>query len=201
MMLLDFIFAFLTVEIPGSIIVVAGPFYFDSAQTPDLVADLTLENWVQSGGKQVGQMCSAKRGVHQLFAGWNATHLRLRWQGSNVASGDDLYLYLGTGGGGSTDLFNPHGPNQVGVLPFAATYMVRLADGITPTLYSASGGWSAVKEVAAVSSGALNDVLLSFADLGINNPAGATLKVLGVATKSGSTDVFATFPDQNLGRP
>ncbi len=30
-----------------------GPFYFDSAQTPDAIADLNHEDWVTSGGKQV----------------------------------------------------------------------------------------------------------------------------------------------------
>ena len=117
-----------------------GPFYFDTAATPDLIADLAREDWVTSGGKQVGQMSTPTRGVQKLFAGWDATHLRLRWEGFNVGSEGDLYFYLGTGGGGTTDLFNPSGPDQGGVLPFTANYLVRLAGGITPTLYSASGG-------------------------------------------------------------
>ncbi|MFN8333456.1 MAG: Ig-like domain-containing protein [Saprospiraceae bacterium] len=179
-------------------VTVAGPFYFDGAQTPDLIADLNIDNWVDSSGKQVGQMVSA-RGVQKLFAGWDANSLRLRWQGASAGAGDELYLYLGTGGGLS-DLFNPNGSNQSGVLPFAASYMVRLAEGITPTLYSASGGWSVLKEITAITNGDHTDVLLSFADLGIANPTATSLKVLGVAATVNPLGVWATLPDQNLGR-
>jgi hypothetical protein len=179
----------------------SGPFYFDTAQTPDYIADLAHEAWVASGGKQVGQMNSGEQGVQKLFAGWDATQLRLRWQGVAL-NNSDLYLYLGTGGSGSTDLYNPNGPSQSGVLPFAATYLVRLSAGITPTLLAFNGSaWISQTTVAAVSSGDLNDVLLPFSALGITNPAGATLEVLGVATEPGDLTVWATLPDQNLGRP
>ena len=179
----------------------SGPYYFDSAQTPDLIADLNLVDWVQSGGKQVGQSGSAAHEVQKLFAGWDATQLRLRWQGVSLSSGSDLYFYLDTGSGGSTDLFNPNGAGQSGVLPFDANYLVRLTDGITPTLLAFNGsGWITQTTVAAISSGELNDVLLPFSALGIANPAGATLKVLGVATEQNSLNLWATLPDQNLGR-
>ena len=178
-----------------------GPFYFDAAQTPDLIADLALENWGDSGGKQVGQMISADHGVQKLFAGWNADALRLRWQGFNLDGAGDLYLYLGTGGSGTTDLYNPYGPGQSGVLPFAADYVVRLTGGVTPTLLSFTGGaWVQQGPVAALISGELTDVLLPFTDLGITVPAVASLKLLGVATAAGASDVWATVPDQNLGR-
>ena len=87
-----------------------GPFYFDGPQTPDLIGDLAFAGWVDAGGKQVGQMGTAERGVQKLFAGWDATRLRLRWEGHDLSTGDDLYLYLGAGGSGTTDLYNPHGP-------------------------------------------------------------------------------------------
>jgi hypothetical protein len=178
-----------------------GPFFFDSAQTPDLIADLAAESWVESGGKQVGQMASADRGVQKLYAGWDANQLRLRWEGFDINSEGDLALYLGTGGGGTTGQFNPSGADPGEALPFAATYMVRLASGITPTLYAFSGGaWVTQTEVVGRSSGELNDVLLSFADLGIANPAVASLQVVGVIAEMGTPDVWATAPDQNLGR-
>ena len=50
----------------------SGPFYFDTAQTPDAIADLAHANWVQSGGKQVGQMTATTQGVEKLLAGWDA---------------------------------------------------------------------------------------------------------------------------------
>ncbi|MFN8446201.1 MAG: dockerin type I domain-containing protein [Caldilineaceae bacterium] len=177
-----------------------GPFYFDSAQTPDAIADLNHEDWLDSGGKQVGQMSTAEHGTQKLFAGWDASQLRLRWEGANLSSDGDLYLYLGTGSGGTTDLYNPYGPSQSGVLPFAANYLVRLSDGITPTLLAYSGSWITQTEVAALSNGTLNDVVLSFADLGISNPAGTTLKVLGVASTKDALNVWATLPDKNLGQ-
>ncbi len=118
----------------------SGPYYFDGPATPDLVPDLTQENWVNSGGKQVGQMATETRGVQKLYAGWDAAWLRLRWQGFDARTEGDLYLYLGTGSGGTTDLYNPYGPGQSGVLPFTANYVVRISGGITPTLLSFSGG-------------------------------------------------------------
>ena len=180
----------------------SGPYYFDGPQTPDRIVDLALENWVNSGGKQVGQMATETRGVQKLYAGWDATRLRLRWQGFDARSEGDLYLYLGTGGGGTTDLYNPYGPGQSGVLPFAANYVVRVSGGITPTLLSFSGGtWTVQAEVAAQTSAELTDVLLPFSALGIANPAAASLKLLGVASEAGDLVVWATVPDRNLGRP
>jgi len=178
-----------------------GPFYFDTAATPDLIADLGWEDWVTSGGKQVGQMSTAARGVQKLFAGWDASSLRLRWDGFDSSSEGDLYFYLGVGAGGAVDLFNPAGAPVPGVLPFSASHMVRLAGGITPTLYAAAGGaWVVQAEAAALVSGKLNDVLLPFASLGITDPNATTLRVLAVATQPGAAEVWATAPDQNLGR-
>jgi hypothetical protein len=174
-----------------------GPFFFDGPQTPDLITDLVQETWTASGGKQVGQMTTETRGVQKLFAGWDATHLRLRWDGFDISSEGDLYLYLGTGGGGTTALLNQTG----GILPFSADYAVRLSAGITPTLYTAGGGaWLLHKELAALNSGKLTELLLPFTDLGIANPAGASLKLLGVASVAGGTEAWATIPDKNLGQ-
>ena len=55
-------------------------------------------------------------------------------------------------------------------------------------------------ELSALLSGDRNDVRLPFSVLGIGNPAGATLKVLGVASAQDELNVWATIPDQNLGR-
>ena len=181
--------------------VTRGPFYFDTAVTPDLIADLNFADWTASGGKQVAQGSTANNGVQSLFVGWDATQLRLRWDGANISNDGDLYFYLGTGSTGSTTLFNPNGASQSGVLPFAANYVVRLAGGITPTLYAFNGtAWVAQMQVSALSSGSTSDVLLAFADLGIANPAGATLKLLGVATEKDNLTMWATAPDKNLGR-
>ncbi|MCB0111831.1 MAG: hypothetical protein KDE53_38165, partial [Caldilineaceae bacterium] len=178
----------------------SGPYGFDGPRTPDLIADLARDIWVASGGKQVGQMITGERGVQQLFAGWDTDQLRLRWQGVNLGSGDDLYLYLETGGGGSTDLYNPYGTGQSGQLPFAANYMVRLSAGISPTLYVAGGGWTPQGTVSGVSRGDRNDLLLPFSLLGISNPAGSSLKLLGVASQNAGQEIWATIPDKNLGR-
>ncbi len=132
----------------------------------------------------------------------DAQRLRLRWQGFDPNTDGDLYLYLGAGGGGTTDLYNPYGPSQPDVLPFSADYLVRVSSGITPTLYAFSGGtWVAQTELDSLTNGALTDLLLPFADLGIASPAGASLKLLGVASESNELDVWATIPDKNLGQP
>jgi len=178
----------------------SGPYYFDGAPTPDLIADLAQVNWTTSGGKQVGQMVTA-RGIQKLFAGWNSDSLRLRWQGLNLASDGDLYLYLGTGSGGTTTLFDPNGAGTGDMLPFSANYLIRLSAAFTPTLYSATGGtWSSQSVVTAVTNGAQTDVLLPFADLGIANPAATSLRLLGVVSERNALDLWATVPDQNLGR-
>lgn len=178
----------------------SGPYYFDSAPTPDLIADLAQVNWTTSGGKQVGQMITS-RGVQKLFAGWHSDSIRLRWQGLNLASDGDLYLYLGTGSGGTTTLFDPNGAGVSGMLPFTANYLVRLSATLTPTLYTANAGaWTAQSSVNAVTNGSEIDVLLPFADLGMTNPAATPLRLLGVVSESDRLDVWATVPDQNLGR-
>ncbi|MCB8968983.1 MAG: hypothetical protein H6660_19060, partial [Ardenticatenaceae bacterium] len=180
----------------------SGPFYFDTAQTPDLVGDLALTNWTESGGKQVGQMNGSDYGAQKLFAGWNGSDLRLRWDGINVNGDGDLYLYLGTGGAGTTALLNPFGPDDPGVLPFAADYVVYVSGNMTATLYTASGGvWMADGAVAVTAVDQTLDVLLPFADLGIANPAATSLKLLGVASGEAALDVWATVPDKNLERP
>lgn len=122
----------------------SGPFYFDGPETPDLISSLGVSNWTDSGGKQVGQMNGTNYGTQQLFAGWNASHLRLRWNGVNVDGNGDLYFYLGTATGGSTDLFNPFGPDDPGVLPFAADHVIHVSSSLTATLYTAGSGWTAV---------------------------------------------------------
>lgn len=178
-----------------------GPYSFDTAETPDGVSDLALDNWTESGGKQVGQMNGTNFGEQKLFAGWNANDLRLRWDGMNVDSEGDLYFYLGTGGPGTTELLNPFGANIPNVLPFAADYVVHVSS-TTATLYSVSGGvWTASGAVAVKTVGQMTDILLPFADLGIANPAGTSLQLLGVASAEGTLEVWATVPDKNLAHP
>jgi hypothetical protein len=179
----------------------SGPFYFDGPETPDLINNLDVSNWTDSGGKQVGQMNGTDWGTQQLFAGWNASHLRLRWNGINVNGNSDLYFYLGTTAGGSTDLFNPFGPDDPGVLPFAADYVIHVSTGMTATLYTAGSGWTASGPVDVTAVGNSTDVLIPFADLGIATPASASLQLLGVASDEATLNVWATLPDKNLKQP
>ncbi len=181
----------------------SGPYLFDGPQTPDLVGDLAQENWVESGGKQVGQMNTANQGVQQLFAGWNGNQLRLRWQGFDLGGGGDLFFYLATGGSGTTDLHTPNGPAQTG----STSALRRRLHGAPlrrrhphPLQRERRGVDRPTQEWAAARSGNQNDVLLAFADLGISDPANASLKVLGVAVSADAPDVWATVPDQNVGR-
>jgi hypothetical protein len=53
-------------------VVTRGPFYFDTAQTPDVISDLALTDWVDSGGKQIGQISGTSFGTQRLWAGWNS---------------------------------------------------------------------------------------------------------------------------------
>ena len=182
--------------------VTSGPFYFDTAETPDWVSDLTLETWTASGGKQVGQMNGTDFGVQKLFAGWNASDLRLRWDGMNVDGDGDLTFYLGTGGAGTTSLLNPFGADVPGVLPFSADYAVYVSGSMTATLYAVSGGsWTAVGPAVVTTVDQTTDILLPFAELGIANPAAASLQLLGTASAEGVLAVWATVPDRNVGWP
>lgn len=175
-----------------------GLFYFDTAQTPDVINDLALANWPDSGGKQVGQVVAEQFGQQQLFAGWNEDALRLRWHGVNVDSNADITFYLSRGGSGTTALLNPAGADVPAVLPFSADYAVRVSGSQTATLYAVIGGfWTAVDSVEMTSAGLTSDVLLAWSDLGVANPAATAVRLLAVGTLPDETTVWATMPDKN----
>ena len=114
----------------------SGPYYFDGPQTPDLVADVSIQNWVNSGGKQVGQMATEARGAQKLYAGWDATRLRRRGQGFDPRSQGDRLPYLGTGGAGATELYHPLGPGYSGGPRTTAHYRSAASRRAPPATHS-----------------------------------------------------------------
>lgn len=147
-------------------------------------------------------MATETRGVQKLYAGWDAAWLRLRWQGFDARTEGDLYLYLGTGSGGTTDLYNPYGPGvRAACCPSPpTTWCASPVDG-TLTLLSFSGGtWTVQAELTAQTRGGVDGCAAALQRAGIANPTAASLKLLGVASQPGALDVWATVPDRNLGR-
>lgn len=177
----------------------SGPYFFDGAQTPDLIADLGQTNWTASGGKQVGQMVTA-RGVQKLFAGWNSDSLRLRWQGLNLASDGDLYLYLGTGSGGTITLFDPNGAGNAATLPFSANYLIPASRlHLRRRSTAQRGTWSSQGAVTAGHQWG-DRRAAALCRPWHTQPGGDYLALAWGGGRNGMLDVWATVPDQNLGR-
>ena len=201
-----------------------GPFYLDARTTPDLIAPLNYDDWTQSGATLISSdnalhAVNTKQTPQQFYASWKQNALRLAWTGANWNGDGDLFVYLDTGAGGATSLYNPfplgtdgqqsgREENATSVpvqLPagFNAAYVVWLHDANTATLLHWNGsGWTSVQTLGASQykldltvSPPRSDVYLPFNSLGLT-PA-STLKVLATATDENTFAIWAAAPDKN----
>ena len=189
-----------------------GPFTIDSAVTPDLIDNLDYVGWHYTGGSQLAADREVSKGpfvgssfgaVQKFYLSWNDRNLRLSWTGANWANDGDLFIYLDTGAGGATALYNPFGDGTNISLPsgMSANYVIWVQDQRTATLLQ-GGSWATVATLDATrylltsDQGAFaTELLLPFTLLGLSNSA--ALGVLAVASEEGALKLWAAAPDHN----
>ena len=127
------------------------------------------------GRKAVRRCSAADNALHvvndhqspqQFYTSWKNDALRFAWTGANWDGDGDLFIYLDTGAGGSTALYNPfplgtdgqHGgqPGNATSVPihlpagFNASYVVWLQDATTASLLQWNGSrWNMVQSLDA----------------------------------------------------
>jgi hypothetical protein len=189
-----------------------GPFTIDSAVTPDLIDNLDYVGWHYTGGSQLAADREVSKGpfvgssfgtVQKFYLSWNDRNLRLSWTGANWAHDGDLFIYLDTGAGGATALYNPYGGGTNIALPsgMSANYVIWVHDQSTATLLQ-GGSWTPVATLDVAhylftsDGGAFaTELLLPFTLLGLSNSS--ALGVLAVASEEGALKLWAAAPDHN----
>jgi uncharacterized repeat protein (TIGR01451 family) len=90
----------------------AGPIYLDSPHTPDYIA-MDAHGWQENGCSLMGvdrrlYVNGLSEGPQELYATWDRNALRLAWTGARWHVGNgDLFAYLDTKPGGTTQLYIP----------------------------------------------------------------------------------------------
>jgi cytoskeletal protein CcmA (bactofilin family) len=190
----------------------AGPFFFDSPNTPDLVGDLDYAGWQNNPCAAVGVSYAVARRAQagasvseaqRLYASWDANNLHLAWHGADWSSAGDLALYLDSGAGGSPTGYDPEGRGPNSTLPngFEADYLVRVEDSSNAILYQWQGStWEAVAgwpsgqfRIDTRNQPARTDLVLPWASIG--DPAG--VGVIALALDEDSQAIWAVLPAAN----
>ncbi len=214
-----------------------GSIYVDSPHTPDYVVlddlDGIYHGWMESGCTLIGVDRRIERHApdgaalsaeQKLYATWNTSAalsagseaLRLAWTGANWNTDGDLFIYLDTQGGGTSQVYNPYPatPDTVihlpGVTPSSqanamlADYLVWVQDSDTAALLSWGSDWSFVTELSAEQyqfDAALNDghtdIYLPFNLIGISDPAAASLDLVAFAAEQDALSLWAVMPNAN----
>ena len=196
-----------------------GPVYVDSPLTPDYIAlgDRPYRGWLESGCSFLGadrRLEWRMPGVgkpQRLYATWDSAALRLAWTGASWSSDGDLFVYLDTGSGGTSTLYNPAGPSP-GVLQLRndamqADYVVWVRDARTAALLEWDGAaWGSPAPLSgeqyrfdAGREGGQSDLYLPFELLGLAPSSG--LGLLAVAAREPvpgeALQLWATLPQLN----
>ncbi len=193
-----------------------GPIYVDAPTTPDYVA-MDYHGWMQSGCAQIGANRELARyartgqsqdDVQRFYTTWNSDTLRLAWTGANWNSDGDIFIYLDTGPGGATEVYNPY-TNTTHIAfppPLAADYAIWVEDDETVKLMQWDGlGWAdAVTDtfssplhydLATSLRPIRTDLSLPFGWLGITTTT--SVRLLAIASEEDALKVWATMPDKN----
>jgi len=193
-----------------------GPIYVDSALTPDYTGDLDYHGWMESGCTQVGAdrelarnapSTAAMSDTQRLYVTWDTEALRLAYTGADWDIQGDLFIYLDTGPGGTTTLYDPYSsgptitlPTQGGV-PMAADALIWVENSNKAQLLTWSGGaWASQPLTDAYRFDGMltplqTDLRIPFDALGIG--PGDPMKLLAVASEEEVLRLWAALPDKN----
>ncbi|MEM7114189.1 MAG: LamG-like jellyroll fold domain-containing protein [Chloroflexota bacterium] len=198
---------------------VAGPVYLDDSLTPAYIDmaefgrnDQPYRNWTADSCNVLGLDSRRSDRVGDLFpiseqnfyATWDASGLRLAWQGADWNVAGDLFIYLDTGSGGSDQLHNPYpatANDTLILLPptMNANYVIWVQDDSTATLLSWNGSawvdsgqpFTFVHENGLVEP--QTDLLLPFSSIG----SPTTLSMVAVASEADALRLWASQPSSN----
>ena len=194
-----------------------GPITLDSPKTPDTIA-LDAHGWQESGCTLMGTDRRLYRNglsdaPQQLYATWDREALRLAWSGASWHLGDgDLFVYLDTGPGGTTQPFIPVAlPVADATVTLPATLQadvliwVQTADQATLLRWDGSA-WSGATPLTArqfhFDAGRLGgqlDMVLPFELLGLTPASSLGLIGLGVQepVEGEAPQLWVTLPPFN----
>lgn len=131
-------------------------------------------------------------GEQQAFlTTWDANHTYLAWRGSHWALDGELWIYVNSGGGGSSEMMQPLAAAPDATLPFDADYAIRITDPLSGTLYEYSGGWQESALDWAFANGGSGDTEIRLPLLGTSN-----LEALAFGLGD-DHNVWAIFPTTN----
>ncbi|MFQ5421054.1 MAG: hypothetical protein ACE5EY_11915, partial [Anaerolineae bacterium] len=210
-----------------------GPVYVDAPLTPDYVGQadsLSYRGWMESGCSLVGvDRRLAERAPltpeQRFYLTWDDANLRLAWTGADWDVDGDLFVYLDTEAGGSSQAYDPYtstmtntavylpGVTPISVQPDAmqADYLVWVQDADTAVLLHWNGG-SWITQTLLTSAqfqfdrrladplfperpAGQTDLILPFSLLGLS--AGSPVDALAFATEEGALRLWATMPGAN----
>jgi len=201
--------------------------YVDAPGTPDLITDLAYHGWLGNGCTWVGTSRSALnaapegatfKATQKFYASWDATALRLTWQGANWDTDGDLFIYLDTKTGGAEEAYNPYSAtltntsiylpgNSPDGSPFVsnlmrADYLVWVKDATTAQLMRWNGSaWVSPTLLSPTQyqlTPEFTDLYLPFNLVSLTSPATKMLKLIAFATEDDALRVWATMPGYNL---
>ena len=188
------------------------------------VGNYPYDGWLETGCNLIGADERAERIANgretrnvaqQFFTTWDAHGLRLTWTGANWNYDGDLFIYLDTAPGGTERAYDPFPATMNDTLlllpltDFAAAsqaghigadYLVWVENETDATLlqWSETDGWQSVFEPPTYKFlNGKSDLYLPFTDLGIVDPASASLGMVAFATEEDGLYLWSTMPENN----
>ena len=172
--------------------------------------------WMESGCSQIGADREVERNaytgaslhdVQRMYLSWDADALRLTWTGANWNAEGDLFIYLDTGPGGATTVYDSYGSGPTITLPaqsgeqLAADYLIQVENEHAASLRQWTGSsWGSATPLDADhyqldldSQPAHTDLLIPWGWL--NSPI--SLKLVALASDEDALRIWATMPDKN----
>ncbi len=127
-------------------------------------------------------------GQQSFYTTWSGDQFYMAWQGGWWDQDGTLWVYLNTGGGGSSQLISPV---TGAVLPFGADYAVEITGPSEGRLWRNSGGWQQISDDWAFAQGGNGDTEIRLPLYGTTN-----IETLAFA-QGDDGNVWAIFPATN----
>ncbi|MCP4358082.1 MAG: DUF11 domain-containing protein [Chloroflexi bacterium] len=195
-----------------------GPVYVDFPTTPvytNAAAPLAYNGWLQNSCYQLGHddrlalVQPFNADVQSFFTSWDATGLRVTWQGADWETDGDMFLYLDSTTGGSRVAMNPYVETAVSTAIFLpetldADYAIWVQDATIAILYEWNGSdWNEVSsgefefQFDAELASPQTDLYLPFDTISIIDPSTESVEMVAFASENDGLKLWATMPANN----